>query len=96
MIDAGFENVYEHICKVPIGTWTKDRKQKTIGAYHREQVILSLESYVPGLLGRILGWSKEECQILIAQVTRELRDPKIHLYNSFRFIYGRKPMFQAQ
>ena len=77
---------------MPIGTWAKDRKLKIIGAYQREQVILSLQAYVPGLLGRILGWSNEECQILIAEVTRELRDPKIHLYTSFRFNYGRKPM----
>jgi hypothetical protein len=55
-------------------------------------VILSLESYVPGLLGRMLGWSKEECQILIAEATRELRNPKLHLYNSFHFVYGRKPI----
>ena len=76
---------------MPIGTWAKDRKLKTIGAYQREQVIISLQSFVPGLFGRILGWSKEECQVLIAECTRELRDPTIHLYNSFRFIYGRKP-----
>jgi len=95
MIDAGFEDVREKICKVPIGTWAKDPKLKMMGAYQREQVILSLESYVPGLLGRVLGWSTEECQILIAEATRELRDPKIHLYTAFRFIYGRKPKPQT-
>jgi len=91
MIDIGFEDVHDDVYKVPIGTWAKDRRLKTLGAYQREQVILSLQSYVPGLLGRVLGWSQEECQILIAEATRELRDPKIHLYTMFRFVYGRKP-----
>jgi hypothetical protein len=55
-------------------------------------VVLSFESFTPGLLGRVLNWSKEEYQILIAEASRELRDPKLHLYTVYRFIYGRKPM----
>jgi hypothetical protein len=77
---------------VPIGIWAKDRRLKELGLYQREHLILSFESYTPGLLGRVLGWSKEEYQILIAEANREARDPKLHLYNVFRFIYGRKPM----
>ena len=77
---------------MPVGTWTKDRKLKEIGLFHLELVGLSFESFTPGLLGRVLGWSKEEYQILIAEANRELRDPKLHLYTLFRFTYGRKPM----
>jgi hypothetical protein len=76
---------------VPVGTWPKDRKLKEIGLYQREHVLICFDSYTPGLLGRILGWSKDEYQILIAESCREVRDPKIHLYTVFRFIYGRKP-----
>jgi hypothetical protein len=76
---------------MPVGPWAKDRKLKEIGVYQREHVMLCFESFTPGLLGRVLGWSEEEYQILIAEANRELRDPKIHLYTLSRFIYGRKP-----
>jgi hypothetical protein len=75
---------------MPIGTWPKDRKQKELGLYHREHVVLGLEAFTPGLLGRVLGWSEEEYKILISQVRQELRDPKLHLYSQFRFTYGRR------
>jgi hypothetical protein len=62
-----------------------------MGLYQREHVYLAFQSYAPGILGRILGWSNEECQILVALCNRELRDPKLHLYTVFNFVYGRKP-----
>jgi hypothetical protein len=73
-----------------IGTWPKDRKQKEMGLYQREHIMLGLEAFTPGLLGRVLGWSEEEYQILISQVRREMLDPRLHLYTQFRFTYGRK------
>jgi len=91
LIDAGFENVHDDIYKVPIGTWAKDRKLKELGLYNRDHCVLCFESYTPGLLGRVLGWSKEEYQVLLAEVSQEVRNPKLHLYTVFRFIYGMKP-----
>ena len=76
---------------MPIGTWPRDRYLKELGLYQREHVVLASRSYLPGFLGRVLGWSKEEYEVLIAKVTQELRNPKIHLYNVFHFVYGRKP-----
>jgi hypothetical protein len=55
-------------------------------------VLLCFDSFTPGLIGRVLGWSKEEYQILVAEARREVRDPELHLYTVFHFIYGRKPM----
>jgi hypothetical protein len=77
---------------VPVGTWARDPQLKKAGLYQREHIVLCFESFTPGLFGRILGWSQLEYQILIAEASREIRDPKLHLYTVFRFIYGRKPM----
>lgn len=54
-------------------------------------MLLSFQSITP-TLGRMLGWSPEEYQVLIAEASREVRDPKLHLYAVFHFIYGRKPI----
>ncbi len=59
--------------------------------YNRENVLLSVESFTPGLLGRVFGWSIDECQVLMAEVRRELRDPKLRPYAVYHFMYGRKP-----
>jgi SAM-dependent methyltransferase len=92
LIEAGFEDVREDIYKVPVGLWAKGRKLKELGLFQREHVKLSFDSFAPGLLGRVLGWSKDEYTILVAEANRELRDPSNHVYTQFRFIYGRKPM----
>jgi hypothetical protein len=63
-----------------------------MGLYQREHVVLCLEAFTPGLIGRVLGWSETEYQILISEARRELRDPTLHLYTQFRFTYGRKPV----
>jgi hypothetical protein len=62
-----------------------------MGLYQRAHVLLCLDAFTPALFGRVLGWTEEEYRILIAEAGRELRDPKLHLYNQFRFTYGRKP-----
>jgi len=91
MIDAGFYNVSDKIYKVPIGTWPVEPKLKEIGMYQREVALLSVESFTPGFLSRVNGWSNDECQVLMAEVRREMRDPENHLYNVFHSVIGRRP-----
>lgn len=52
----------------------------------------SVEAYTLALLTRVLGWSHEEVQVLIASVKNELKDLSIHAYGKMHFIYGRKPV----
>jgi hypothetical protein len=63
-----------------------------MGLCQREHVVLSVAAFTPGLIGRVLGWSEEEFQVLMSETRRELRDPKLHLYTRFRFTYGRRPL----
>jgi len=91
MIDAGFYNVSDKIYKVPIGPWPVEPKLKEIGMYQREVALLSVESFTLGFLSRVNGWSNDECQVLMAEVRREMRDPENHLYNVFHCVIGRRP-----
>ncbi|KAF2655659.1 S-adenosyl-L-methionine-dependent methyltransferase [Lophiostoma macrostomum CBS 122681] len=91
MLDAGFVDVHEKIVNVPIGPWAKDPKQKEVGRYQRELMTIGVEPYTFGFIGKLLGWSEEECRVLIAKVVSEMRDKSLHLYVRFFFTYGRKP-----
>jgi len=77
--------------QVPIRNWAKDPKLKVIGSYQLEHMILCLEPFTLALLTRVMGWSAQETQILLAGVRSEFLDKKNHLLTIFHFIYGRKP-----
>jgi hypothetical protein len=64
---------------------------KEIGRYQREHMCMGIEPYTLGFLGKILGWSEEECKVMIAKVVSETRDKSLHLYLRFFFVYGRRP-----
>ncbi|KAH6984008.1 S-adenosyl-L-methionine-dependent methyltransferase [Ilyonectria destructans] len=88
---AGFVDIQQEIHKIPIGEWPKDPKLKEIGRYQSVQELKFVDSYTPGVFGRILGWSEEEIQVFMAKVKNDLKDPSIHLYLPVYFIWGRKP-----
>lgn len=52
--------------------------QKTIGAWNLVQVEDGLEAFTLRLFTQFLGWKTEEVQVLLANVRKDLRDPKIH------------------
>lgn len=76
--------------QVPIGPWAKGEKNKELGRFQREHVLDGVEAY-GAFFTRFLGWSDDEQQVLLAKLKQEVRDPKLRLYTSFRFIYGSKP-----
>lgn len=43
------------------------------------------------LWNHVLGWSKEEYQVFLASMRKEMRSRKIHSYFYVRYMYGRKP-----
>lgn len=78
--------------QVPVGTWPLDPKLKNLGLHQLEQMCESVEPFTLALLTRILGWSNEETQVLMANVQSEFRNKKNHLYGVFHFVYGQKPL----
>ncbi|KAI5464366.1 S-adenosyl-L-methionine-dependent methyltransferase [Mariannaea sp. PMI_226] len=88
---AGFVDVQQEIRKIPIGAWPKDPKLKELGKFQSIQQIQAVESYTPAVFARVLGWSAEEIQVLIAKVRRDLTDPAIHIYIPVYFVWGKRP-----
>jgi hypothetical protein len=77
--------------QVPATPWPKGRRQKEIGLYQQQNMLDASSSYGQAHFTRVLGWSKEEYEILSAGVRRELKDLRLQLYSNLYVVYGRKP-----
>ena len=42
-------------------------------------------------IANVLGWSREEIQVYLAHLRREVRSGKVHGYYKQRVVWGRKP-----
>lgn len=91
MINAGFEDVVAKVVKVPMSPWPKDPKLKEIGRYMQAEQLQAMPSYTHALLSRVLGWESKEIEVVLAQVSAELKDRSIHQYGKVYFVHGRKP-----
>ncbi|KAI9879150.1 MAG: hypothetical protein M1830_009409 [Pleopsidium flavum] len=89
--DAGFTEIHHEKMQVPIGLWPKDKRLKTIGAFNLTQILEGLEAFSLALFTRVLGWSVDEVQVLLALVRKDLRDPSIHAQFDFHVVWARKP-----
>jgi hypothetical protein len=63
--EAGFVNVKCETFKWPIGTWPKERKMKTIGAYNRLGINEGLEGWAIFLFTKHLGVGFVQCKIRV-------------------------------
>jgi hypothetical protein len=77
--------------QVPVGTWPKDKKLKELGLYQQHHMLLAVEAFSLALFTRVLNWSFEETQILIAETKREFKSAKL-LISYFHFFYAQKPL----
>ncbi len=53
--------------------------KKTLGSWNLVQVEDGLEAFTLRLFTQALHWKPEEVQVLLANVRKDLRDPKIHV-----------------
>jgi len=87
---VGFTDIHVKWFNWPLGPWAKHKKNKIIGRY-------ALANFLDGVgaanafFVRVLGWTSEETQVLVAQVKEELKQQKIHTYQPICFCWARKP-----
>ncbi|GAB1321060.1 Secondary metabolism regulator LAE1 [Madurella fahalii] len=91
MIDAGFDDVWEEVRRIPIGPWAKDPLLKELGRFEQLHMQMSVASHTPALFTRVWSFSKSQVQLLIEGVKREFRSKDLRLITSYRFIVGRSP-----
>ena len=78
--EVGFVNIRAHIIKWPSNLWPKDKKEKTLGMWQNENMCYGIEGFSLALFTRILGWKKEEVDVFLMKVRRDIRDRSIHSY----------------
>ncbi|RDL39240.1 S-adenosyl-L-methionine-dependent methyltransferase [Venustampulla echinocandica] len=88
---VGFVGVVESVVRVPNAPWPKDPTQKEIGVYQQQNMIDASSSYGQAHFTRVLGWTKEEYDVLSARVRNELKSSKYHLYSNLYVVYGQRP-----
>lgn len=61
--EAGFVDVREKIIKIPINSWPRDKRLKTLGKYWAENMLAGLQGFSLALFSRVFGWSKPEIEV---------------------------------
>jgi hypothetical protein len=64
----------------PIGPWSDSQKEKTLGIWARQDLEDALGAVSLAFLTRIEGWTKEEVEVTLATVRKEIRDLDVHQY----------------
>jgi len=91
MEEAGFVDIEQRMFMWPSNAWPKDPFMKELGRWNQINILDGLEGFCLALLTRGLGWRKEEVDVFVARVARDLRDRKIHAYFPMPVTFGRKP-----
>ena len=80
MEDAGFVDVKEHILKLPVGTWPKDRRKKMIGAWQQVNMVEGTPALSLRLFTKTFGLSREETELTLIDVRNSVNNRNIHSY----------------
>ncbi|EGX46144.1 hypothetical protein AOL_s00110g308 [Orbilia oligospora ATCC 24927] len=91
MVEAGFVDIHEDIFKLPNSPWPKDKYLKEVGAYHMASFLEALEGLTLRLFTGVLKLSPEECQLMLVDVRKDLKNRNYHTYYDLHRVYGRKP-----
>jgi hypothetical protein len=78
--EVGFVDIVEKQFTCPIGTWAKDPRMKTIGAWTKEDALIGLHGWSAAVLMRDLGMSSQEVEKLLTEVTSDINSTWLHCY----------------
>ncbi|KAK0622813.1 S-adenosyl-L-methionine-dependent methyltransferase [Immersiella caudata] len=90
-IDAGFVDVHEKVYKIPMNGWPKVPRLKRLGELWHRNVEEGMSGLSYALFHRVNGMQKEEIEVSLVNVRKDLADQKMHIYEKFYVVWGRKP-----
>ena len=80
MEEAGFENVAELRYKWPQNPWPKNRDLKVLGQWNMINMLNGLEGFTLRVFMKILEMSREETEVLMMEMRKDVQDRRIHAY----------------
>ncbi|OHE95755.1 hypothetical protein CORC01_08896 [Colletotrichum orchidophilum] len=91
VIEAGFVDVELRIFKWPMNGWSKDKRYKKLGLWCHENFSSALEAVCMALLTRVHGWSRDEVDVFLVNVRKDLNNRSYHAYFPIYSVVGRRP-----
>ncbi|KAF5633004.1 methyltransferase [Fusarium sp. NRRL 25303] len=93
---AGFVDVNIVKRKWPLNRWPKDPKHKQIGIWAQQNTLDALAALSLAVFTRPdgrggLGWSKEEVEVFLTDVRKDIKNVSIHSYWPIWSVYATKP-----
>lgn len=80
---AGFLDIHVKEYKWPIGPWARDKQFKEAGMVQLQHWLSGMEGWCMWLLtkfGSPQPWTKEEVQIYLAKLRKDIKNPRYHTY----------------
>jgi hypothetical protein len=78
--DAGFVNITKEEFKLPIGPWARDPRLREAGLLTLGGLLEGISGLSIAIFTKLLGWSSEELEVLLAKVRAEWKKRAIHQY----------------
>lgn len=93
MRTVGFENVANEEYKVHLtGERPQDKRLREMSICMLRQFFDGAEGMTLDMFIRVLGWSKEDVENLVAGVRKEMLNPEVNTFTRGHIVYGRKPL----
>ncbi|CAJ2502347.1 Uu.00g097410.m01.CDS01 [Anthostomella pinea] len=91
LINAGFVDVTEQVYKIPINGWPKQVNWKTLGDLWNANCLDGIQGIAMALLHRVRRLKRHQIEIHLMETRRALSDKRVHAYQKFYVVLGRKP-----
>jgi hypothetical protein len=92
MEEAGYVDIHEHITKIPLGPWPRDKRLKNIGGWWLANWLAGLQGFTYKLFSTDgLRWSRDEIEVHLADVRKAALSKSVHSYQNYYVVYGRRP-----
>ncbi|KAK1980052.1 S-adenosyl-L-methionine-dependent methyltransferase [Colletotrichum cereale] len=90
--EAGFIDISVNKFKWPLNPWPKDPQFRELGTWQYENLVEGIEAWIMAPFTRALGWSKDEVNVSLIDVRKNMKDRGIHAYCPIYTIHARKPL----
>ncbi|TDZ65285.1 putative methyltransferase tdiE [Colletotrichum trifolii] len=89
---AGFVNVQQKKFAVPSTPWARGRNQKILGAMQMTNNLEGVQGITMKIFTQVLGWTRDEAEMLLVDVRKDMADRNIHAYLTIIAVWGQKPL----
>ena len=80
LYDSGFVNISQTVLKIPTSPWPKDLRLKKVGALELMNLLEGAQAFLLRGYTKEFGKSREELEVLLMRMRRELTTQKYHSY----------------